>query len=216
MRAPGDLEQDASTPEPTTPAGAQRADARRNRAQILAAAETVFAEEGLGVPVDEVARRAGVGVGTLYRHFPTKEALFEAVIVHHMETLRDEALALADSTEPGAALFQFLGYLAREGASKRNIVEALSGAGINVKAAAGSAKEELEGAAAHLLERAQHAGQVRADVTLADLVGLVMGACSFAGGDVEGCSSSRMMAIVCDGLRGERVGADSADGASSA
>jgi AcrR family transcriptional regulator len=189
-----------------------RADARRNRAQILVAAERVFAEEGLGVPVDEVARRAGVGVGTLYRHYPTKEALFEAVLVHHMEKLRDEALALADSPEPGPALFQFLGHLAREGTSKRNLVEALSGAGIHITATAGSPKEGLERAAGHLLARAQEAGQVRADVTLADLVGLVMGACNAAGADAGGaeggCSSARMMAIVCDGLRGAGVGVE--------
>ena len=153
------------------PGEAKRADARRNRAQILAAAEIVFAEEGLGVPVDEVARRAGVGVGTLYRHFPTKEALFEAVIVHHMERLRDEARTLADSDEPGEALFLFLGFLARDVAAKRNLFEALSGAGINVKDSAGEIKEELEAAAAHLLARAQQAGQVRPDVTVPDVVG---------------------------------------------
>ena len=184
------------------PGEARRADARRNRAQILAAAEAVFADEGLGVPVDEVARRAGVGVGTLYRHFPTKEALFEAVILHHIETLRDTARALAESDQPGEALFLFLGHLAREGAAKRNLVEALSGAGINIKDAAGETKEELEQAASHLLARAQEAGQVRADVTMPDLVGLVMGACSAAGSDTSGCSSARMIAIVCDGLRG--------------
>jgi AcrR family transcriptional regulator len=184
------------------PGEAKRADARRNRAQILASAEAVFAEEGLGVPVDEVARRAGVGVGTLYRHFPTKEALFEAVILHHIETLRDSARALAQSDQPGEALFLFLGHLAREGAVKRNLVEALSGAGISITDTAGETKEELEQAAGYLLERAQKAGQVRADVTLHDLVGLVMGACNAAGSDTSGCSSERMIAIVCDGLRG--------------
>ncbi|HUI04114.1 MAG TPA: helix-turn-helix domain-containing protein [Acidimicrobiales bacterium] len=179
-----------------------RADARRNRLTILAAAEAVFAEKGASVPVDEVARRAGVGVGTLYRHFPTKEALFAAVIVHHMERLRDEARALADSDDPGGALFEFLALMAREGTSKRNLVDALSGAGIDIKDAAADTKAELEQAAGRLLARAQEAGQVRPDVTLADLVGLVMGACTAGeGGPPAGCSSARMISVVCDGLR---------------
>ena len=180
-----------------------RADARRNRQQILAAAETVFAEEGAGVPVDEVARRAGVGVGTLYRHFPTKEALFAAIVVQHMERIRDEAIRLGDSDDPGAALFEFLALLAREGTSKRNLVDALSGAGINIKDAAADTKVELEEAGGRLLARAQAAGAVRADVTLADLFGLVMGACTAGEGGPApfDCSSARMIAVVCDGLR---------------
>ena len=76
----------------------QRADARRNRAQILLAAEICFAEQGVGVPIDDIARRAGVGVGTVYRHFPTKEALAEAVVVTRVEKLVDEAKVLARAT----------------------------------------------------------------------------------------------------------------------
>ena len=82
-RAPGD--EPAETPIESRPP--MRADARRNRELILAAADAAFADEGLAVPVDEIARRAGVGAGTLYRHFPTKEALFEAVLVAHMDAL---------------------------------------------------------------------------------------------------------------------------------
>ncbi|HEX4865705.1 MAG TPA: helix-turn-helix domain-containing protein, partial [Acidimicrobiales bacterium] len=82
-----------------------RADARRNRELILAAADKAFAEEGLGVPVDEIARRAGVGAGTLYRHFPTKEALFEAVLVAHLDGITERARALAEREDPDEALF---------------------------------------------------------------------------------------------------------------
>jgi AcrR family transcriptional regulator len=178
-----------------------RADARRNRSRILEAAETAFAEEGLGVPVDEIARRAGVGAGTLYRHFPTKEALFEAVIRAHLEGLVEKARSLAGSDRPGSALFEFLGYLAQEGASKRNLVDALAGAGVDIKARLAEPKQQLDGSMQVLLERAQDAGEVRPDVILADLVGLVMGACMFAGTETTPCSQSRMMAVVCDGLR---------------
>jgi AcrR family transcriptional regulator len=177
-----------------------RADARRNRSRILEAAEATFAAEGLGVPVDEIARRAGVGAGTLYRHFPTKEALFEAVILHHVEGLVVKARSLAGSDRPAGALFEFLEYLAEEAGSKRNLIDALTGAGIDIKASLGAPKQELDESMQVLLDRAQAAGEVRPDVLLDDLVGLVMGACSFAGTD-PACSQARMMAVVCDGLR---------------
>ena len=121
-----------------------RADARRNRELILAAADAAFAEEGLGVPVDEIARRAGVGAGTLYRHFPTKEALFEAVLVAHMDRLACYGQELAGSDQPDQALFEFVGRLASEAASKRNLVDALSGAGYDIKATSSESKAALE------------------------------------------------------------------------
>jgi AcrR family transcriptional regulator len=185
-----------SSYESTVP---RRADARRNRSLILAAAEEAFAKEGLGVPVDEIARRAGVGAGTLYRHFPTKEALFEAVLVDHMERLAEAARALVESDEPGPALFTLIGRLAAEGSSKRNLIDALSGAGVDLHES--EQKAEFERAVAELLERAQSAGQVRPDVTVKDLFGLVMGACALAPMEDDGYSPSRMLAVVCDGLR---------------
>ncbi len=135
-----------------------RADARRNRDRILAAADAAFAEEGLGVPVDEIARRAGLGAGTLYRHFPTKEALFQAVLVAHMDRLACYGQQLAGSDRPDQALFEFVGHLASEAASKRNLIDALSGAGFDVKAASWESKAALEEAFQALLSRAQAAG----------------------------------------------------------
>jgi AcrR family transcriptional regulator len=179
----------------------KRADARRNRAQILVAAEICFAEQGIGVPIDDIARRACVGVGTVYRHFPTKEALAEAVVVSRMEKLVDEARDLASSDDPGGAFFGFLVALSQAGASKRDLVDALSGAGIEVKERLAGKKEELTEAAGILLKRAQQAGAVREDVNFVDLFGLVMGACSSAGHSELGCSESRMLSIICDGLR---------------
>ncbi|HUJ67534.1 MAG TPA: helix-turn-helix domain-containing protein, partial [Acidimicrobiales bacterium] len=117
-----------------------RADARRNRELILAAADAAFADEGLTVPVDEIARRAGVGTGTLYRHFPTKEALFEAVLVAHMDGLARYGQELAASDKPDEALFEFVGRLASEAASKRNLIDALSGAGFDIKATSSESK----------------------------------------------------------------------------
>jgi AcrR family transcriptional regulator len=178
-----------------------RADARRNRTRLLAAAEAAFAEEGLGVTVDEIARRAGVGAGTLYRNFPTKEHLFQAVIVHHMEALAAQAKALAESDRPGWALFEFLRLLASEAGAKRDLVEALSGAGVNVKESVAPVKAVVSDNAEVLLRRAQAAGEIRPDVTLQDLFGLVVGTCTFAADHPDPRAQARMMAVVCDGLR---------------
>jgi AcrR family transcriptional regulator len=182
-------------------AASTRADARRNRLAILAAADAAFAEEGIGVPVDEIARRAGVGAGTLYRNFPNKEALYEAVIRHHMEAVATRARELSTSERPGPALFDFLGHLAEQASLKRNLVEALTGAGIDVKESLAATKQEVDAAAEVLLRRAQRAGEVRPDVTLEELFALVMGACMFSSAEPDPCSQARMISVVCEGLR---------------
>jgi AcrR family transcriptional regulator len=186
-----------------------RADARRNRELILAAADAAFADEGLAVPVDEIARRAGVGAGTLYRHFPTKEALFEAVLVAHVDRLTCFGQELAGSDQPDEALFEFVACLAREAASKRNLIDALSGAGFDIKATSSASKAALEDVFELLLSRAQSAGLVRNDVQTADLMGLVMGACSLATPERSDCSQARMLAVVCAGLKAEPAGLSS-------
>jgi AcrR family transcriptional regulator len=186
-----------------------RADARRNRELILAAADAAFSEEGLGVRVDEIARRAGVGAGTLYRHFPTKEALFEAVLIAHMEELVRYGEGLVSRDQPDRALFEFVDRLASEAASKRNLIDALSGAGYDIKAASSEAKAAMEDVFQLLLSRAQRAGLVRDDVQPADLMSLIMGACSLATHERRDCSQARMIAIVCAGLRAEPAGSAS-------
>ena len=103
--APGDEREasDGRRPTGTDAPGARpmRADAVKNRQRILDAAEAIFATEGLSVPIDTVAERAGVGVGTLYRHFPTKEALFEAIVTARLEYLLELARAHAGAADPG-------------------------------------------------------------------------------------------------------------------
>ncbi|HET9076868.1 MAG TPA: TetR/AcrR family transcriptional regulator [Acidimicrobiales bacterium] len=177
-----------------------RADARRNRELILAAADQAFAQDGLGVPVDRIAERAGVGAGTLYRHFPTKEALFEAVVVEHMQRLAADGHAALESGHPGRALFEFMGRLAVEASAKRNLIDALVGAGVDIKQAAAGPKAEVEQVFGQLLERAQAAGEVRPDVTVSDLFALIMGSCAFAG-EGSDWSPDRMLSVVCTGLQ---------------
>lgn len=179
-----------------------RADAQRNRLRVLEVAQAVFAAEGLGVPIDEIARRAGLGVGTVYRHFPTKEALFEAILVSRIEGVVEDARALAAAEDPGAAFFGFLARLGEMGAAKKDLIEALARAGIDVKRAAGGAKEELSLAVGRLLKRAQKAGDVRGDVAVGEVLSLVSGAFTAIerhGGDER--ARARLLAIMCDGLR---------------
>jgi AcrR family transcriptional regulator len=178
---------------------ALRADARRNRELILRAADEAFAEEGLAVPVDEIARRAGVGAGTLYRHFPTKEALFEAVLVAHLDAIAELARELADHDDAGQALFEFMTCLSREGAAKKNLIDALADAGIDIKERASDSKRAVEEAFTVLLSRAQEAGYIRTDVTIADLFALIMGSCAMA--NQSDASQARVLTIVFDGMK---------------
>ncbi len=183
-----------------------RADARRNRARVLQAAQAAFAAEGPSVPLDEIARRAGVGPGTVHRHFPTKEALFEAVVRSRLEALMDDARALAAADDPGAAFFGFLSRVADEGLQKRDLVEVLRAAGLDPTAATAGISNELRRAINQLLTRAQEAGAVRDDVSIAELMAVLAGisvAIQHYGGDAG--LPARVLAIVSDGLRPGRA-----------
>ena len=165
----GDLCEEGSRP--------LRADALRNRARVLEAAESVFAAEGISVPVDVIAEKAGVGVGTLYRHFPTKEKLFEAILIDRLAAIAADARARVDAEDPGAAFFAFLQHLVEESILKRDLIQALLGAGVEIEQAAAPAKRDLEAAVSDLLAVAQKAGAVRSDVTPAVVISLVGATC---------------------------------------
>jgi AcrR family transcriptional regulator len=180
------------------PVRALRADARRNRARVLEVAAEVFATEGLSVPVHEIARRAGVGTGTVSRHFPTKEDLFAAVLLDRVRWLTGEAEALADALDPGAAFFEFFAVVVREGARHRGLAEALAGAGYDVETAAATAGHDVSGRLRTMLSNAQNAGAVRADVTYADVKALMAGCLAGAGDDA---ALHRLVTVVCAGLR---------------
>ena len=177
-----------------------RADAVRNRGRILEAAEVVFASEGIEAPVDVIAEKAGVGVGTLYRHFPTKEKLCEAILLDRLRELTEEARAQADAADPVAAFFGFLEHFVQLGAAKRDLIVAVMGAGLDFDQAAAPVKEELREAVGVLLRRAQAEGAVRADVTPAAVIGLISATCH-AGGYTQEAPVMDLLGIVCDGLR---------------
>ena len=180
---------------------ALRADALRNRARVLEAAEVVFAAQGLDVPVDLIAEKAGVGVGTLYRHFPTKEKLCEAILTDRLAALAAEARCRLDAPDPGAAFFGFLEHLVAEASLKRDLINAMTGAGLEIKALVGEVKQDLEAALEELLGVAQRAGAVRADVTSPVVLTLTMGACmSDVSAHVQ-VSPSDVLPIIFDALR---------------
>ena len=178
-----------------------RADAQRNRERVLAVAKEAFTADGLAVSMPEIARRAGVGVGTIYRQFPTKEALFEAIVVEDLRTMVERARALEAADDPGEAFFAFLTGAAEEGADNGAFKEALAGAGIDLGAAKSATEKELYDVAGHLLERAQQAGQVRADVSLTDVFALLSGVLSSTDRRQGKEPLRRLLAVVSDGLR---------------
>jgi AcrR family transcriptional regulator len=199
-----------------------RADAVKNRQRILAAAEEVFAAGGVAAPIDEVAERAGVGIGTLYRHFPNKEALFEAIVVTRLEELADAASAPPGSGDPTDEFFDFLMLFADRVSHKHDLIDALGAAGIDIKSRCSEMSERLGSGVERMLQRAQAAGGVRDGVTSREVMGLVMGVCqvtewseSAEPEDASGrlmveASGPLMLEVVCDGLRapGSRRGAE--------
>jgi AcrR family transcriptional regulator len=178
-----------------------RADAKRNRDHVLDVAHEVFAAEGLDVPIDEIARRAGLGVGTLYRHFPTKEALFMAIVLRRMEQVAAAARALEAAKDPGAAFFAFLSNMIDEAPAKKDLMLALAGTGFDPHRT--EAKSEIKRAVGKLLARAQEVGAVRADVLVGEVFSLLNGVhAAINAYERDAKSRARLVAIVFDGLRG--------------
>ncbi|HLX78648.1 MAG TPA: TetR/AcrR family transcriptional regulator, partial [Acidimicrobiales bacterium] len=181
-----------------------RADALRNRTKVIEAAIEAFSAEGVSVPMDAIAERAGVGVGTIYRQFPTKEALYRAVVHYHLDQVLEELRQLVSAEDAGEALFGFVARLLEMAASKQDLVEMLERSGIAFK----GVKDEWEGekewleSFAVLVERAQAAGAVRADVRVDDVIALVGGTCAAVNHhDRDAASRDRLAKVVCDGLR---------------
>lgn len=178
-----------------------RADARRNRERILAAATAAFAAEGLSVPLDEIARRAGVGPGTLYRHFPAKETLWEAVLHDRLQRLADEAEALHRVGDPGEALLGFIDRLVAEAAPKRDLADALASAGADVSATLAGTAERLREAIGALLAAAQRSGSIREDISLAELMAILSGILfALRGRSGDQPDPQRVVAVLRDGL----------------
>jgi AcrR family transcriptional regulator len=171
-----------------------RADARRNFDALLAAARDAFAEQGTGASLEEIARRAGVGIGTLYRNFPTRQHLFDSVYFGEVEELCDAADDVAD-LPPWEALTTWLRRFVGYAATKRAIYESLNRDSEMFK----SAREAMYEAGEPLLVRAQEAGEARTDITFDDVLRMVSGLT--AAGFVDDEQRERVLAIALDGVR---------------
>ncbi|NOU87271.1 TetR family transcriptional regulator [Paenibacillus sp. LMG 31460] len=183
----------------TPPNKALRADAKINRDKLLNVAHKVFTTEGISVSMDEIARRAGVGVGTVYRHFPTKEDLFGAVIISHKARLIEEANQLLYHDDPGEAFFHYFARIIREGIANKAITDALVSS-LNINAGRSEVASDFWQGIDNLLARAQQSGSVRADARFEDIKVLLIGILQ-ATGD-SGTFPDRVVSILCDGLRG--------------
>lgn len=177
----------------------RRADARRNRERILQAAFEAFAAEGHLVPLDDIARRAGVGAGTVYRNFPTKEALFRAVVTARLEQIADEARALGDAADPAAAFYGFVTLVVERAMFNHAVCEALAAdmGGFD----AHGMDERFTASLDVLVQRAQAVGAVRTDVNVQDVRALMTGAMYMERRHRPGGRPGRMTSLVCDALR---------------
>ncbi|MET9775761.1 helix-turn-helix domain-containing protein [Streptomyces sp. NPDC006367] len=176
-----------------------RADARRNRERLLAVAVEAFAEHGEGASLDDIARRAGVGVGTLYRHFPTRQALLEAAYLERIEAIAARADEIAAGREAGEALVAWLDELAVGMLRVRGLRALLGNAVTSGGPACGDC---VRGAATRLVRAAQEAGALRRDVEPIEVLRLVHAVvtASEAAGEVDGTAVRRYLSLLMEGL----------------
>jgi AcrR family transcriptional regulator len=178
----------------------QRADAQRNSASLLEAARAVFTASGVDAPAKEIADLAGVGVGTLYRHFPLRSDLVKAVLEHEIDACAAAAPALAASHEPGAALEQWLGRYTEFLATKQGFAAALHSGDPAFDALPGYFFARVAPALGSLLEAATATGEIRADISAGDLLRAIALLCLPVAGEGH-AYSQRMVAVLIDGLR---------------
>jgi AcrR family transcriptional regulator len=182
-----------------------RADALRNRDRLLEAAKSVFSAGGPDASLEAVAKTAGVGIGTLYRHFPTRAALFEAVYRHEVQQLADLAERLKTETRPIEALRQWLRSIVRFVATKKGMSTALALAIAKDSDLVSDSSERLTRAIDLLLEQAIAAGEIRSDVSAEDLLRAIVGMCYTH--DQPGWQKGvlRLVDVFVDGLRSQHA-----------
>ena len=189
--------------ETARPAGGRRADAERNRQRLLEVARTAFTS-GDKVALESIAREAGVGIGTLYRHFPTREALVEAVYRAERRRLCDEAAELATGGDPVAALRTWMDRFADYIATKRDMAEALREIITSGAVTAEEARAELSTAIQNILDAGITSGTLRKDVPAQDIVASLVGIVLACGRPEQREQAGRMMDLVLAGLRQHR------------
>ena len=177
-----------------------RADARENRERLIRAARDAFAT-GEHVPLEAIAQAAGVGIGTLYRHFPQREALVEAVYRGQIEDLRAGAKDLLASDRPAQALRAWMDLLANWAEAKRGMVQALAAMRTGGQLDLATSRREIEAIIATLLTAGARAGDLRADADPADLRSLLSGILASAS---DRAQTARLFDLTIDALRADR------------
>jgi AcrR family transcriptional regulator len=178
-----------------------RADAAQNRARLLSVAYDTFAELGVGAPVDEIARRAGVGAGTLYRHFPTKEQLFLAVVMDRVDHVFARAAELLRTEPPGEAFFTFFSEVIDRGTADHGLADALENSGIELP----DVEDRFRGICEELVEQAQQAGTLRADLVPDDVKFLLKGSFAAQRYLEDQSRAAFLRTVVLDGMRTGRL-----------
>lgn len=178
----------------------QRTDAQRNVSALLAAAKAVFAASGVDAPAKEITDEAGVGVGTLYRHFPRRSDLVVAVLQHEVDVCADAGPALSDAHEPTEALTRWLFRLTEFVGTKRGLASALHSGDPAFEGLPAYLMARLEPVLESLLAAATATGEIRADVSAKDLIHTVALLCQTIPGE-ELAYNQRMVAVFADGLR---------------
>jgi AcrR family transcriptional regulator len=177
-----------------------RADAQRNLDTLLRSAAAVFATSGVDAPVREIAEKAGVGVGTVYRHFPRRADLIAAVFRREMDACADAAAILTAECEPFEALANWMQRFAAFVATKRGLAKALHSGDPAFDTLPAHFDERLRPALRTLLDRAVAAGEIRTDVEADDILAAAASLCMSARDDRPG-HAARMVALLVDGLR---------------
>jgi AcrR family transcriptional regulator len=178
-----------------------RADGQRNRARLLETAKAAFAEKGAAASLDEIARTAGVGAGTLYRHFPTRDALIEAVYRNETEQLVGAATRLAETRPPKAALREWLLLSVDYMATKHGMYAALNSIVGGTSELYSASTEQLKRAIAELVDRAAASGEVRLDIDPLDLLRALAGVANMSSGPGGTQAAKRMVDILMAGIQ---------------
>ena len=180
----------------------------RNRELLITAAGAGFAAKGADVPLEEIAREAGVGIGTLYRHFPTRDSLVEAVYRHEVDVLCERADQLLETLPPDQALEEWMQLFVRHVATKRGMLSVLKPMLSSNPSFSADTKGRATAAATKLLEAGVAAGTVRADIDGGDLLRAVGGVCMSTDQD-RSDASERLVGLLFDGLRHGAAGGKS-------
>ncbi len=178
-----------------------RADAERNRARLLETAKAAFADKGPGASLDEIARTAGVGIGTLYRHFPTRDALIEAVYLNETQQLAEAARQLNESHSPLEALRAWMRMFVDYIANKRVLAETLGSLTGGTAAVTAKSGELLTTAMGLVFDRAVASGDIQLDIDPFDLLRALSGVANISAGPNADEAAKRLVDVLIAGLR---------------